>query len=77
MTIILYDYFMYTNIDALLPVLWILIICALVWFVWQSTVDGLAIKRHRILKQKIKDEEYIKYKKYYESSKQKKRKKNK
>ena len=68
---------MYTNIDALLPVLWILIICAVVWFVWQSTVDGLAIKKYKVLKQKIKDEEYIKYKKYYESSKKKKRKKNK
>ena len=68
----------YTNsgdIDLGLLIIWTLIICCLIWFFWRSTIDGLALKRNKIREQKIKDEDYEKYKSYYERSKKKKKKK--
>ena len=65
------------NIDLGLLIIWTFIICCLIWFFWQSTLDGLALKRNKIREQKIKDEDYEKYKSYYEQSKKKKKKKNK
>ena len=63
------------NIDLGLFIIWTFIICGLIWFFWQSTQDGLAIKRNKIREQKIKDEDYEKYKSYYVRSKKKKKKK--
>lgn len=65
------------NIDPGLFIIWTFIICGLIWFFWSSTLDGIEIKKNKIKMQKIKDEDYDKYKSYYERSKKKERKKTK
>ena len=65
------------NIDPGLFIIWTFIICCLVWFFWSSALDGLALKKYKIREQKLKDEDYEKYKSYYERNKKKKKKKSK
>ena len=65
------------NIDPGLFIIWTFIICCLVWFFWNSTLDGLELKKNKMREQKLKDEDYEKYKSYYEHSKKKKKKKKK
>ena len=65
------------NIDPGLFIIWTFIICCLVWFFWNSTLDGLELKKNKMREQKLKDEDYEKYKSYYERSKKKKKKKKK
>ena len=65
------------DIDPGLFIIWTFIICCLVWFFWNSTLDGLELKKNKMREQKLKDEDYEKYKSYYERRKKKKKKKKK
>ena len=53
------------------------LILGVIWFIWSVTVDSIEINKNKAWMQKIKDEEFEKYKSYYERSKKKKKKKTK